>query len=66
MANLKVVMDFFKTDRYKNNGIGYIDPGRMKETIDLVKTYQGVAIPFAYEEMYTADHLPKPMYKYNW
>ena len=66
LANLMVVTDFFKTDRYKNNGIGYIDPARMKETIDLVKTYQGVAIPFAYEEMYTADLLPKPMYKYNW
>ncbi len=66
LANLNVVMDFFKTDRYRNNGIGYIDPARMKETIDLVKTYQGVPIPFAAEDMYTADLLPKPMYKYNW
>ncbi len=66
LANLKVVMDFFKTDRYRNNGIGYIDPARLKETIDLVRTYQGVAIPFAPEDMYTADLLPKPMYKYNW
>jgi NitT/TauT family transport system substrate-binding protein len=66
LANLKLVMDFFKTDRYRNYGIGYIDPERMKETIDLVRNYQGVAIPFAPEEMYTADLLPKPMYKYNW
>ena len=66
LANLKVVMDFFKTDRYKKFGVGYIDPDRLENTIDLVRKYQGVDIPFEPEEMYTSEFLPKPMYKYNW
>jgi len=66
LANLMVVMDFFKTDRYKKFGIGYIDPDRMETTIDLVRRYQGVDIPFEPEEMYTSEFLPDPMYKYNW
>ena len=66
LANLRVCMEFFKTDRYKKFGIGYIDPDRMATTIDLVRRYQGVDIPFEVEEMYTSEFLPDPMYKYNW
>jgi hypothetical protein len=61
-----VVMDFFKTDRYRNNGIGYIDPARMQETMDTVSNYMNVDINFTPEEMYTAEFLPDPPYKYNY
>ena len=66
VANLMVVMDFFKTDRYRNNGIGYIDPARMQETMDTVSNYMNVDINFTPEEMYTAEFLPDPPYKYNY
>lgn len=66
LANLKVVMDFFKTDRYKNNGIGYIDPARMRETVELVARYMNVQMNFPPEDVYDASFLPSPPFKYNW
>ncbi|MCD6122636.1 MAG: ABC transporter substrate-binding protein [Spirochaetales bacterium] len=66
LNNLKLVMEFFKTGRYKKYGIGYIDPKRIQETMDLVKNYMHVDIKFKPEDMYTSKFLPDPMYKYNW
>lgn len=64
LANLNVVMEFFQTDRYKNFGIGYIDPSRMRETYNLVNTYQQ-PLSFPVEECFDDSFLPDPMYKYN-
>ncbi|MDC7246132.1 MAG: ABC transporter substrate-binding protein [Sphaerochaetaceae bacterium] len=64
LANLKVVMEFFQTERYKNNGIGYIDPTRIQETYNLVDQYQA-ELSFPVEECYDDSFLPDPMYKYN-
>ena len=64
LANLKVVMEFFQTDRYKNNGIGYIDPVRIRETYDLVDQYQQ-KLSFPVEDCFDDSFLPSPMYKYN-
>jgi hypothetical protein len=60
-----LVMEFFKTDRYKNYGIGYIDPDRLKNTIDLVGTYMGIEINFQPEDAYTSEFLPDPPYKFE-
>lgn len=65
VGNLLVVREFFKTDRYKNMGIGYIDPTRMAATVDTVNTYLGVPVNFDPKEMYDASMLPNPPYKYN-
>jgi NitT/TauT family transport system substrate-binding protein len=65
VANLRVVMDFFKTDRYKNFGIGYIDPERMRETVDLVAKYMNVKMNFPPEDVYDASFFPSPPFKYN-
>jgi NitT/TauT family transport system substrate-binding protein len=65
LANLMLVMEFFKTDRYKNNGIGYIDPDRLKNTIELVEKYIGVEINFEPEDAYTSDFFPDPPYKFE-
>ena len=64
LANLHVVMEFFQTDRYKNNGIGYIDPARIRETYNLVNQYQQ-PLSFPVEECFDDSFLPDPMYKYN-
>ena len=66
LANLMVVLEFFKTERYKNYGIGYIDPQKMMNTIELVEKFQGLTLNFKPEEAYSSDFLPKPMYKYNY
>jgi NitT/TauT family transport system substrate-binding protein len=63
VANLKLVMEFFKTDRYRKNGIGYIDPARMVDTIDTVGKYMDVKIGFKPEEAYTAQFLPEPPFR---
>jgi NitT/TauT family transport system substrate-binding protein len=64
VASLEVIKEFFKTDRYKNIGIGYIDPGRIKTTYDLVNEYQA-KLSFPVEDCYDSSFLPSPMYKYN-
>ncbi len=63
MSNLKLDMDFFRTEHFANDGIGYIDPARMKDTVDIVAKYMGVAVTFPPEDAYSSDYLPKPMYK---
>jgi NitT/TauT family transport system substrate-binding protein len=65
VASLRVLMEFFKTDRYKNIGIGYIDPARMKVTYDLVNEYQK-PLSFPVTDIYDSRFLPNPMFKYNW
>jgi len=64
VANLETVMAFFQTDRYKNIGIGYIDPQRIQDTYDLVDQYQN-ELSFPVEDCYDNSFLPDPMYKYN-
>jgi NitT/TauT family transport system substrate-binding protein len=63
LANLRLVMEFFKTDRYQKFGIGYIDPARMKDTIDTVGNYMNVKIDFKPEDVYTSEFLPSPPFK---
>ena len=66
VTNLEVMMDFFKTDRYNDNGIGYIDPSRIQDTIDTVSKYMNVDINYSLEDIYSSDFLPSPMYKYDY
>lgn len=60
LANLNTEKEFFKTDRYKNLGIGYIDPDRMKATYNTLENPS-----FPVEECYDASFLPNPPYKYD-
>ncbi len=66
LVNLEVMMDFFKTDRYNENGIGYIDPSRMQETVDTVEKYMNIDINFPLDDIYTSAFLPDPMYFYDY
>jgi NitT/TauT family transport system substrate-binding protein len=63
-ASFTYMTELFKTDRYKNQGIGYIDPVRMKLTYDTVNEYQK-QLSFPAEDAYDTSLLPNPMYKYN-
>jgi len=64
VANLTAVKEFFKTDRYKNYGIGYIDAARMQDTIDIVKE-KGVQMNTDPKYYYTSEFLPSPPYKFD-
>jgi len=59
---INVIREFFDTDRYKNIGIGYIDPARMKTTYDLVNEFQK-PLTFPVNDIYDSRFLPNPMYK---
>jgi NitT/TauT family transport system substrate-binding protein len=60
VANLKLMLVFFKTDRYRQHGIGYIDPAKMADTINIVDKYLGVKVNFKPEDAYTSEFLPDP------
>ena len=64
LASFNVLKEFFRTDRYKNIGIGHIDAGRMKTTYDLVNQYQK-PLTFPVTDIFDNRFLPSPMYKYN-
>jgi NitT/TauT family transport system substrate-binding protein len=63
LGNLKLVREFFKTDRYRTQGIGYIDKARMEDTIDTVDKIMGVKVTFKHEEAYSGAFLPTPPFK---
>lgn len=60
LANLNAEQEFFDTERYRNFGIGYIDPIRMKATYDTLENPT-----FPVEDCYDASFLPNPGYKYS-
>ncbi len=64
VANLTAVREFFKTDRYRNYGIGYIDTARMQDTINTVRE-KGVDIKGDPRDFYNPDFLPSPPFKFN-
>ena len=63
LANLKLVREFFKTERFKTSGIGYIDSARMEDTIETVDKTMGVKVNFKHSDAYTGTFLPKPPFK---
>ena len=65
LANLMSVREFFMTDRYKNEGIGYIDLERADVTVEMVKEFQGLEFDFAASEMFNGTFLPSPMYRFD-
>lgn len=65
LANLMLVREFFMTDRYKNDGIGFIDLERAQVTVDMVEDYQGIDVDFTASEMFDGSFLPVPMYRFD-
>lgn len=65
LANLLLVREFFMTDRYQTEGIGYIDLERAQVTVDMVEEYQGIEVDFTASEMFDGSFLPDPMYRFD-
>ena len=61
VKSLYIEQSFILTQRYKDNGIGYIDPAGIQATYDLVNTYQ-VELNYPVEDIYDDSHLPKIPY----
>ncbi len=60
---LMIEMDFLKTERYKANGMGFIDAGQIQATYDLVDTYQ-VELGYPLEDIFDNGFLPETPYNH--
>jgi len=52
------IRDLVDVEMSREHMLGWIDPGRMKETVDNINKYFNPDRPVTAEEMYTADLLP--------
>lgn len=58
-ANMKLGLELLKTDRYRENGIGWIDEQKMCDSVELVNTYMGLPKTVNCQDVFTTDFLTK-------
>lgn len=58
-ANMKLGLELMKTDRYKENGIGWIQEKKMCDSVDLVNTYMGLPKKVECHDVFTTEFLSK-------
>jgi NitT/TauT family transport system substrate-binding protein len=58
-ANMKLGLDLMKTDRYRDNGIGWIEEKKMCDSVELVNTYMGLSSAVECKDTFTTDFLTK-------
>lgn len=59
LAQWKITMEHMLTDRTRNNGLGYIDRGKMEKTLQLVKQYQQGNADVKVDDVYSMKFLSK-------
>jgi NitT/TauT family transport system substrate-binding protein len=59
LANLKLIIDLFRTNRYKQNGIGWVDDKKMAESIKIISRYQDLKVDMKPSDLYTNEFLTK-------
>lgn len=59
LSNLKLIIDLFRTERYKNNGLGWVDDKKMAGSIRIISQYRDLKIDMKSTDMYTNEFLPK-------
>ena len=57
--NMMLGLDLMKTDRYKTNGIGWIDDKKMCDSVDLVNTYMGLPKKVECKAVYSKEFFTK-------
>jgi len=58
-ANMKLGLDLMATQRYKDNGIGWMDEKKMCASVDLVNTYMGLPKKVECKDIFTNEFLTK-------
>ena len=58
-ANMKMGLELMQTDRYKQNGIGWVEEKKMCDSVDLVNTYMGLPKPVDCKDTFTTEFLTK-------
>ncbi len=59
LANLKLIIDLWRTNRYKNNGIGWVDDKKMADSIKIISQYRDIKVDMKSSEVYTNEFLTK-------
>jgi NitT/TauT family transport system substrate-binding protein len=59
LANLKLIIDLFRTDRYKQNGIGWVDEKKMADSVKIISQYRDLKVDMKTSEVYTNEFLTK-------
>jgi len=59
LANLKLIIDLFRTDRYKKNGVGWVDDKKMTDSIKIISQYRDLKVDMKSSDMYTNEFLTK-------
>jgi NitT/TauT family transport system substrate-binding protein len=57
LANLKLVIDLFRTERYKKNGIGWVEDKKMADSIKIISQYRELKVDMKPSDMYTNEFL---------
>ena len=58
-ANMKLGLELMDTDRYRENGIGWIEEAKMCASVDLVNTYMGLPKQVDCQDVFTTEFLTK-------
>jgi NitT/TauT family transport system substrate-binding protein len=59
LANLKLIIDLFRTNRYKQNGIGWVDDKKMADSIKIISQYRDLKVDMKTKDVYTNEFLTK-------
>jgi len=59
LTNLKLVIDLFRTNRYKQHGIGWVDDKKMADSIRIISQYRDLKVDVKSTDMYTNEFLTK-------
>ena len=57
--NMEMGLALMKTDRYAQNGIGFIDDKKMCDSVDLVNTYMGLPKKVDCKDVYSKEFFAK-------
>lgn len=58
-ANLRMGLQLMDTERYRENGIGWIEEEKMCASVDIVNTYMGLPKEVSCQEVFTTEFLTK-------
>jgi NitT/TauT family transport system substrate-binding protein len=59
LANLRLIIDLFRTNRYREHGIGWVDEKKMTDSIKIISQYRDLKVDMKTSDVYTNEFLTK-------
>jgi NitT/TauT family transport system substrate-binding protein len=59
LTNLKLIIDLFRTNRYKQNGVGWVEEKKMADSINIISKYRDLKVEMKTSDLYTNEYLTK-------